>query len=365
MQGEPSLRKVVLEDIRQAGVHRNLHRTLRRDLAAIYRFYLDDDERARLESMGRFRRALFLVPRVLKSMLFKLSPGRRFLLLLGLVFSAFRETGFLWGTVKISIDLTLWGFLLVLLVLMLELKDKLLAKEEIEIARQVQIALLPREHPAIPGWSVWSCSRPANDVGGDLVDYLPLPDGRIGMALGDVAGKGLGAALLMAKLQATLRALAPEGGGLDALAARINAILNRDGLENRFATLFYLEVEPGSGRARWLNAGHNPPLVARGGTIERLDASSLPLGMFPAAAYAEGALELAPGESLLVYSDGLVEATGASEEEFGMSRLEASVGRLRGEAPRAIGEALLAELDGFVGEGRPADDVSLLIVRRD
>ncbi len=361
---EPSLRKVVFQDIRDAGVHRDFHRTLRKDLRSIYRFYLDEEERARLESMGRFRRALFLIPRILKSLLFKLSPARRLMLLLGLVFSAFRDTGMMWGTTRISIDLTLWGFLLVLLVLMLELKDKLLAKEEIEVARQVQIALLPREHPRIAGWSVWSRSRPANDVGGDLVDYLPLPDGRTGMALGDVAGKGLGAALLVSKLQATLRALAPEGGGLDVLAARLNAILHRDGLENRFATLFYLEVEPGSGRVRWLNAGHNPPLVTRGGSLEHLEASALPLGMFPVAGYVEDALDLAPGETLVAYSDGLVEATNASEEEFGMARLEAAVARLRGRDPGSLGEAVLAELDAFVGEGRPADDVSLLIVRR-
>jgi hypothetical protein len=364
MAVEPSLRKVVIQDIREAGARRDFHRTLGRDLRSIYRFYLDAEERARLESMGRVRRALFLVPRIFKSLLFKLSPARRLMLLLGLVLSAFRDTGITWGTARISTNLSFWGFLLVLLVLMLELKDKLLAREEIEVARQVQIALLPREHPEIAGWSVWSCSRPANDVGGDLVDYLPLPGGRTGMALGDVAGKGLGAALLMSKLQATLRALVQGGGSLDALGASLNAILHRDGLENRFATLFYLEVEPSSGRVRYLNAGHNPPLLVHGLSLERLGASSLPLGMFESVSYAEGVLDLEPGESLVAYSDGLVEAAGPAEEEFGMERLERSVARLAGAAPRSLGESLLAELDGFVGEERPADDVSLLILRR-
>src|SRR5262245_47267501 len=304
MAVEPSLRKVVFEDIREAGVHRDFHRTLRRDLRAIYRFYLDDEERARLESMGRFRRALFLIPRIFKSLLFKLSPGRRLMLLLGIVFSAFRGTGVVWQDTHVTIDLSPWGFFLVLVVLMLELKDKLLAKEGIEVARQVQIARLPRDHPSIAGWSIWSCSRPANDVGGDLVDYVPLPDGRTGMALGDVAGKGLGAALLMAKLQATLRAVAPEGGSLGSLGSRLNAILHRDGLENRFATLFYAEVDPSSGRVRWLNAGHNPPLVLRAGTIDRLEASSMPLGMFETVSYEEGTVDLAAGETLVAYSDG-------------------------------------------------------------
>jgi hypothetical protein len=361
---EPTLRKVVLQDIREAGVHRDFHRGLGRDLRSIYRFYLDDEERARLESMGRVRRAFFLVPRIVKSLLFKLSPARRLMLILGLVLFVFVDFEWQMDTVTFNLNLVRWGFLLVLVVLMLELKDKLLAREEIEIARQVQIALLPREHPRIEGWSVWSCSRPANDVGGDLVDYVPLPGGRTGMALGDVAGKGLGAALLMSKLQATLRALVQGGGSLDALAGRLNAILHRDGLENRFATLFYLEVEPSSGRVRYVNAGHNPPLVTRGPSLQRVGASSIPLGMFEPVSYAEGVLDLAPGETLVAYSDGLVEAEGPAGEEFGMDRLERSVARLAGATPRILGEGLLAELDGFVGEGRPADDVSLLVLRR-
>jgi hypothetical protein len=356
---EPSLRKVVVEDIREA----RRHLSFRSDFRAIYRFYLDSEERDRLESMGRVKRALFLGPRVLKSLLFKLSPARRLLLLSGLACFLLGDYRWEWGTTEIGIDLTKLALLLVLLVLMLELMDKLLAREEIEVARQVQKALLPREHPAIAGWSVWSCSRPANDVGGDLVDYVPL-QGRVGMALGDVAGKGLGAALLMAKLQATLRALAPEGGSFDALGERLNGILSRDGLENRFATLFYLEVEPGSGRVRYLNAGHNPPLVLRGGSIDRIGPSSVPLGMFPSARFQEGAIDLAPGEALVAYSDGLVEATSPAEEEFGIERLEAKASTLRESSPQDLGESVLRELDAFVEDARAADDVSILILRR-
>jgi hypothetical protein len=357
---EPSLRKVLLQDLRETRVHR----TFGSDLRAIYRFYLDDEERSRLESMGRIRRALFLVPRILKSLLFKLSPARRLMMLVALVFAAFRAQRWQWGSAHFSIDLTPWAFLMLLVVLMLELKDKLLAKEEIEVARQVQIALLPSEHPQPEGWSVWSTTRPANDVGGDLVDSL-AHSGRLGMALGDVAGKGLGAALLMAKLQATLRALVPECASLASLGERLNAILNRDGLENRFATLFYLEVTPGSGRVRYLNAGHNPPLVLRrDGRVERIAASSVPLGMFPSATYEEGSMDLLPGEALVAYSDGLVEATNAADEEFGLERLERSVARLRAVPVPVWGKEMLAELEAFLGGGKPADDVSLLVVRR-
>src|SRR2546425_3758516 len=110
---------------------------------------------------------------------------------------------------------------------MLELKDKLLARDEIEIARQVQLALLPSRHPQPDGWSLWSFMRPANDVGADLVDYIELPEGRLGVVLGDVAGEGLGAALLTAKLQATLRALVPPCPALSGLGPQMNDILHR------------------------------------------------------------------------------------------------------------------------------------------
>ncbi|MFQ5626458.1 MAG: SpoIIE family protein phosphatase, partial [Methyloligellaceae bacterium] len=140
-------------------------------------------------------------------------------------------------------------------------QDKLLARDEIEVARQVQLARFPQEQPRLPGWAVWSYTRPANDVGGDLVDYIELDSGRLGVALGDVAGKGLGAALLTAKLQATLRALVPECRTLDELGGRLNTILHRDGLDNRYATLFYLELAHEGGHVRFLNAGHNPAIV--------------------------------------------------------------------------------------------------------
>ena len=214
-----------------------------------------------------------------------------------------------------------------------------MAKDEIQIARQVQIALLPRGNPTIPGWSAWCYSRPANDVGGDLVDYLELDGFRHGVMLGDVAGKGLGAALLSAKLQATLRALVPDAASLDELAASVNTIFHRDGLDNRYATLFYAELEYHSGMLRYVNAGHNPAFVIRGEAIDTLGASSLPLGMMPGTSYEEGSLELQPGEVLLAYSDGLTEAIGSRRRGF------------RRETP--AGDAADVERPGATGDRRP------------
>jgi serine phosphatase RsbU (regulator of sigma subunit) len=351
---------MVMDDLRRT---RWSHDYLR-ELRDLYLFYLDDESRQELAGMGRVRRAFSLLAWLLKSLLLKLSPARRLMLLVAFVLGILGWTELAVGTLDFEADLRPWGFVLLLLILMLELRDKLLARDEIAIARQVQLALLPRSHPRLPGWSVWSYSRPANDVGGDLVDYIELDGFRHGVLLGDVAGKGLGAALLSAKLQATLRALLPEAVSLADLGHRVNAIFHRDGLDNRYATLFLAELEYDSGQIRYLNAGHNPPLVVRPDGMERLPASSLPLGMLDAAVYEEGAARLEPGDLLVIYSDGLTEATRPDGEEFG-ARVESVVRTLRGVAPELAGRRILDEVETFLADTRPEDDLSLVIVRRE
>lgn len=351
---------VLFDDLRRTRIQQDYVR----EIKDLYYFYLDEETRARLASMGRIPRAIWLLGWLFKSLLMKLSPARRLLLLIALVFTLLGPTSMQFRTWSLSADFRPWGFLLLLIVLMLELKDKLLAKDEIQIAREVQLALLPRDSPQIPGWSAWCYSRPANDVGGDLVDYIELDGFRHGILLGDVAGKGLGAALLSAKLQATLRALVPDSASLDELAARVSSIFYRDGLENRFATLFYAEVEHNSGSLRYLNAGHNPAFLIRRTSVETLDASSVPLGMFPGAAYTEEGLSLAPGDLLLAYSDGLTEACNERGEEFGVERLRGLLTELRGIPPEDVGARILKEADRFLGDARPGDDLSLVVIVR-
>ncbi|NIW38233.1 MAG: SpoIIE family protein phosphatase, partial [Gemmatimonadetes bacterium] len=302
-----------------------------RELSDLYYFYLDDERRAKLASMGRLQRAFLLLGWILKSLYLKLSPPRRILLLIAAVLGILGPTsvGFPMLGRQVSADLRPWGFFILLIVLMLELKDKLLARDEIEIARQVQLDLLPRKHPPLPGWSVWSFSRPANDVGGDLVDYIELDGFRHGVVLGDVAGKGLGAALLSAKLQATIRALVPDAVSLEDLGTRVNTIFYRDGLDNRYATLFYAELEYHSDPMRYLNAGHNPAFVIRTDGVNELRASSFPVGMMEEVSYEEGSVELETGDMLLAYSDGLTEATNLQGEEYGVERVRELLPQLR------------------------------------
>lgn len=354
---EPSLRQVVLQDLRPGEVPDSFRRGWRE----LYFFYLEPSRREELASLGWARRTFLLLSWLFKSLLRKLAPQRRIMLLAALLL-------FVLGWVEMvliaGIEVRMLAFLILLVLLMLELKDKLVARSEIEIARQVQCSLLPTEHPHIPGWDVWSGTRPANDVGGDLVDYLDPGPGRHGLTLGDVAGKGMGAALLMAKLQATLRALAPDLEDLRDLGSRLNALLHRDGPSNRFATLFYLEVRPGSGAVRYLNAGHNPALVVRLGGMEKLAASATPLGMLPEVSYRESHIEMLPGDLFLAYSDGVTEAENSAGQEFGMSRLESLLPSLRSLPAAEVGRRVEAAVSRHLDGERPGDDLSLLIVRR-
>jgi phosphoserine phosphatase RsbU/P len=355
----PGLRHLLFEDLRPA----ELPADFRQDLKQLYRFYLDEERRAQLAAMTNIKRGWKVIGWTLKSLLAKLSPGRRLALATSLVMCLIGSVNPP-GEVAPTLNLRFWAYFIVLFVLMLELKDKLLARNEIEVARQVQLALLPGGHPQPEGWSLWSFMRPANDVGADLVDYLELPEERLGVVLADVAGKGLGAALLTSKLQATLRALVPECRSLSELGARMNAILHSDGIDNRFATLFYFELAPADGRLRYLNAGHNPPFVLRGSGTETLEASAMPLGMMAGTTYREGEVELEPGDILVVYSDGLSEARSAQDEEFGAERLRALLPRLRGlSAERAV-RFIADEVNRFLGAERPHDDMSLVVLAR-
>ena len=365
---EPNLLQTLGQDAQHIwkDVHRTgLKRTIGRTFLDLQQFYLSAHSRDRLVGMRKGRRAIYLVGWLLKSLFLKLSPARRVLFALSVVLmwqaTNFERHG---ATTQISIHFPFLGIVTLVLILMLELKDKLLAQYELEAGRSVQQALMPDPSPTIPGWDVWLFTRSANDVGGDLVDYLPLSERRFGVVLGDVAGKGLPAALLMAKLQSTLRALAAEESSLAELGQKINRILCRDGLPNRFATLVYLDLGASSGCVRVLNAGHPPPLVLRGRTLEELPNGAMALGMLSEATFSEQGVDLAAGDVLIVFSDGVTEAINGSDEFFGDERLRASLPALARMAAQDIGTRVVAAVDEFVGDARPHDDLSLIVLRR-
>ena len=338
---------------------------LERTVAELQEFYLTPANRERLTTARGPGRWFLIAWWLLRALLLKLTPTRRVILVVALACLWFGNVALpSGGSVRVTVDLTPFSTLLLIAVLLLELRDKLLARDELRAGRAVQQALMPVHGPALSGWDVWMYSRPANDVGGDLVDSLELAPGRVGLALCDVAGKALPAALLMAKVQSTLRALATDTRTLGELAARTNDILCRDGLPNRFATLVYLDVREGSGTVRLVNAGHMPPVhISRSG-FHQLPLGNLALGLMPAVTYAEQSVDLADGDLLVVYSDGLTDALNDAGDFFGDDRLQALFAQLSGRSARDAGAYLLDAVDRFIGECRPYDDLSLVILRR-
>ena len=246
---------------------------------------------------------------------------------------------------------------------MLELKDKLLAKDELEAGRKVQRALTPERSPKVDGWSIWLFTRPANEVGGDLVDYLKL-NGRVAIILADVAGKGLHAALLMAKLQATIRALAADFDSLSKLCTKINTIFCRDSLPNIFASMVYLEIKPNDSQVRFVNAGHFPPLLIKNGEVKETQKSNSAIGLIKDFIYNEDIITMEKGEMLIAYSDGITEARNEYGQFFEKERLLKILPKLSQHKFEDVGETIVYEINRFVGDAPVNDDLSLLIIKK-
>jgi hypothetical protein len=364
---DPRLLDTLKADFRHVGDdfrEKGWYGTAGRTLAELESFYLSTHAKQRLSEMNVVKRWAVLLWWLLKSLLLKLTPARRVMLAVSLVLLVTGIQTVTFGVNQVSFRFPLIGTLLLLLVLMLELQDKLLARDELEAGRKVQLALMPERSPSVPGWELWLFTRPANDVGGDLVDFLWIDARRIGISLGDVAGKALPAALLMAKLQATLRALVPQFSALSEMGAAVNRILCRDGLPNRFATLAYLEVSATTGAVRVLNAGHMPPLIIRARDIEELPPGSMALGIVADATFTEQRVDLAEGDCLFAYSDGITEAMNATGDFFGDDRLRSLLRECAGRSTAETGARVLAAVESFVGGARPHDDISMVIMRR-
>lgn len=337
-----------------------LPQVLRRDLRETYEFYLDQDERERLAAMSPVQRWFVSTWWLVKSLFLKLTPTRRLILLVGMVLAA-DGVGVLGGT---NTGTLLLGFFVLLFVLGLELKDKLLARDELEAGRAVQIALMPEERPDFKGWEVWLHTEPANDVGGDLVDFQAVDSTRFSVSLGDVAGKGLPAALFMAKLQATVRAVAPSCQSLAELGARVNEIFCRDGLPGRFASLVYLEATLGGGEVRILNSGHLPPVLVSRSGMRETEHGGPALGLAGGTRYTEQTISLEIGDLLVAYSDGVTEARDEHGAFFGDDRLRRLLDGSHGRSAEEVGSRIVRAVADFCGPARPSDDLSIAVMRR-
>jgi len=245
-----------------------------------------------------------------------------------------------------------------------ELRERERVEQELRVARDIQRASLPKEVPALEGWSFTPYYRPAREVGGDFYDFFELKDGRLGIVVGDATSKGVPAALVMASARSMLRAVARNSDSPGEVLGRVNDSLVADIPQNMFVTCFYAILEPESGHLIYANAGHDTPyLRRRSGDAEELRATGMPLGLMPGMDYEEKEGLLTPGEGVLFYSDGLVEAHDPEGEMFGFPRLRALVGEHGEEL--SLGELLLKELRRFTGEGwEQEDDITLLTLQR-
>jgi sigma-B regulation protein RsbU (phosphoserine phosphatase) len=240
---------------------------------------------------------------------------------------------------------------------------------EIEIAREVQERLFPQHLPPIAGLDYFGRCRTALGVGGDYYDFLALPDGRLGIALGDVSGKGIAAALTMASLQASLRADAMRAGDdIAGLITRVNRMLYDASTEDRYATLFYAQYDPAGRRLCYVNAGHCPPIllrsVADGQKIERLDqAGGTVVGLLPECAYQQAEVRLDPGDLLVIYTDGFSEAMSPNQEEWGETRLLNAVASCDGLPAKDCITRIMQAADNFAAGAPQSDDMTLVILR--
>jgi sigma-B regulation protein RsbU (phosphoserine phosphatase) len=342
------------------------------DTRASYRFY-ERDFKARApedKKRGFWRTAQAFAWAILE----KLTPARRVLLLLGVVLLLFPAGGYSHreedGHVEfVEFDLRFLGGASLFILLMLEIADRVVMKRDLEIARDIQSWLLPASPPEIPGLTMAFATRPANTVAGDYYDVFarPGPKGEplFLFAIADVAGKSIPAALLMATFQAGLKTLSSTPCSLADLVAGMNRYASANSQDGRrFTTAFLAEFDPRNRALTYINAGHNTPILRRSsGAIERLTNGGLPFGIMADAPYESGSVTLQPGDWLVIFTDGVVEALNAKGEEYEESRLLNVLQNGTTTTPDELLSRLMNDLDFFVGATPQHDDVTCMLIK--
>ena len=361
-------------------------RLFTRDTRDAYRYFSNAIDRESLAALPWWKRPALFARGLFMAITMKMSPARRVLFALALGAGVIGVLMLLEGfhTIWIPIDPvflrfpipapewprgTAWLLLSVVglaFLIVLEVFERLSLKNDLEIARDIQQAMLPRGLYSSGGLEAFGATRAANTVGGDFYDILPRPDGRVVIALGDVAGKGSPAALLMAILLAMLRTLLDEGLDAEPLVNRLNLQIWRHAPSSRFITLQFVNIDPATGDLVAVNAGHLPGLIRRRtGEFEKLTDGGIALGMFDSSTYASQRARLEPGDLLVLYSDGITEAESPSGTPFDEEGLVSLI-RAHGDDPDlvAIGKAIIKAVERHAQDVRFADDLTVLLARR-
>jgi sigma-B regulation protein RsbU (phosphoserine phosphatase) len=331
------------------------------DARSSYGFYDRDVDWEEIHKHPRWHRPLHVAREFFWALLLKMSPARRVLLLIAFFM-------LLVSAINPQTNFEVFAAILFLLLLSLELADKVTMKRDLEIAREIQTWLVPSEAPEVAGANIAFATRPQNSVAGDYYDaFYPNPEERerLMVVIADVAGKSVPAALLMATLQASLRTIAGENAALADLVARLNRYACAHSLNGlRFTTAVLSEYNPVSRRLTYVNAGHNAPILRRAdGTLETLDVGGLPLGIRPDGNYETASLELRAGDVLIFFTDGVVEAFNESGEEFGNERWLNAIRNLPDWDASQTLQWLMKRVDEFAGATRQSDDITCLVFR--
>jgi phosphoserine phosphatase RsbU/P len=331
------------------------------DARSSYGFYDRDVDWDEIRKLPRWRQPLHVAKQFFWALLLKMSPARRVLLLIAFVMLAL-------SVVNSETRFEVVAVMLFVVLLSLELADKVTMKRDLEIAREIQTWLVPSQPPEVAGANIAFATRPQNSVAGDYYDaFYPDPGDRerLMVVIADVAGKSVPAALLMATLQASLRTIAGENAPLADLVARVNRYACAHSLNGlRFTTAVLSEYNPSSRCLTYVNAGHNAPILRRAnGAIETLEVGGLPLGIRLDRTHETASIELRPGDALIFFTDGVVEAFNQSGEEFGNERWLDAIRNLPDWDAQQSLQFLMKRVDEFVGATRQSDDITCLVFR--
>jgi sigma-B regulation protein RsbU (phosphoserine phosphatase) len=346
---------------------------------ASYNVYSADVDWQAIDSQssgpGRFVRSVWAL---FKALLMMLTPSRRVLLLLSIVLLVIQPAFDVGKASRFNYHLQLRGFGIAILfvLLALELADRITMKRDLEIAREIQEWLVPKDPPNVKGLDIAFATRPQNTVAGDYYDAflrtVPIHDSGkkpLLVAVADVAGKSVPAALLMATFQASLHSLTATSVTLDEIVVGLDRYCCAHSLDGRrFTTAFLAEIDIETNEMRYVNAGHNEPILRRAsGAIERLSTGGPPFGI-PSFSpnevrYPSGQVRLEAGDMLLVFTDGVIEAVNDADEEYGEARLLHCVQSIPSENASATLNRVMGEVNAFVGPARQFDDITSLVLR--
>jgi hypothetical protein len=348
-----------------------LWQQFRADARTSYRLYSQEVDATRGAGVRPGQHFVAMARQFFWAFLEKLTPARRVLLLVAVVMLFFPGNGLRWkiGSAEVGgylPDLRLWGSILLLLLLLMEVGDRVVMKRDLQIAKEIQAWLLPSQPPVVPGLEIAFATRPANTVAGDYYDVFPRPEGTTFlMAVADVAGKSVPAAMLMATFQASLKTLSDTPGPLTELVARINRYACSNSQNGRrFTTAFIAEFNPATRALTYVNAGHNNPIVLRRtGALETLDVGGMPLGVLETAPYQSATVTLESGDWLIAFTDGVVEAENPAQQQYGEERLLTMARWGVNLTPSVLLNYLFADIDRFVANAAQHDDITCMLVK--